>query len=363
MKRFFILMLTAIFLLSAVPQALGDSVPVVATEDLSPIPVIAKENLSPTPKELHHYMLICLDEKEVTDLTNPARMNTDGLILVTVDDIAHRVMLTIFVRDMLIQRPDGKYDRINNIMRQMSPNGDGRQGIQMLIDTINSHFDLQIEKYIVVDWQKIYNIVDAVGGVDIPLTARERNRINSYPKVPTLPAANADGTTHLTGQQATVYMRIRAAKTAEYTHDDGAVYSDTMEMGRNYRASVVVSTIAEKLKNITYQEAMNLLDVILVNMVYTNMTTDDMLEALDLALQMRGVPVKHINMPVPNPTKQMSDGKWDEIAPKLDSFRKGGYSYCEIEYKKMDVKQINYELNRQKLWEFLLDSFVVVDEE
>jgi LCP family protein required for cell wall assembly len=272
MKRFLSLILLAVLLLSIVPQALAD--------EIEPISVIAKGDLSPTPTGLHHYMLICIDSWKA-DLTKTEGQYTDGLMLVTVDEYTPRVMLTSFVRDMLIQRPDGEYDRINNVMSKMSPN-DGKLGIQMLIDTLNSHFDLRIEQFIVVDFKQVENIVDTIGGVDIPLTARERTRIQSFGT--TLPTENADGTTHLKGYNAVLYMRIRKALTAAYLHADGNVYSDTQEMGRSYRDSVVLSAIAEKLKDISYQDAMKLLDVILVNTVYTNMTTDELLDAVDLAM-------------------------------------------------------------------------------
>ncbi|MBR0229272.1 MAG: LCP family protein [Clostridia bacterium] len=351
MKRFISLILMAVLLLSAVPLALAD--------EPDPIPVIAKEDISPTPKGLHHYMLICIDNWKA-DLSKPEGQFTDGLILVTVDEYAHRVMLTNFVRDMLIQRPDGKFGRINNVMSMMSPT-DGKQGLQMLIDTLNSHFDLQIEKFIVVDFKQVENIVDAIGGVDIPLRSRERTRIQSFGT--SLPAENPDGTTHLKGYAAVLYMRIRKVATQEYLHADGGVYADTQEMARSYRDSVVLAAIAEKLKDITYQDALKLMDVILNNLVYTNMTTDDMLNAVDLALQMRGTPVEHITMPVNNPSRQKADGTWYEISPTPENYRKENLSYCESSVNGMAVKQINYELNREKLWSFLLDSFVVVDEE
>ena len=351
MKRFISLILMAVLLLSAVPLALAD--------EPDPIPVIAKEDISPTPKGLHHYMLICIDNWKA-DLSKPEGQFTDGLILVTVDEYAHRVMLTNFVRDMLIQRPDGKFGRINNVMSMMSPT-DGKQGLQMLIDTLNSHFDLQIEKFIVVDFKQVENIVDAIGGVDIPLRSRERTRIQSFGT--SLPAENPDGTTHLKGYAAVLYMRIRKVATQEYLHADGGVYADTQEMARSYRDSVVLAAIAEKLKDITYQDALKLMDVIQNNLVYTNMTTDDMLNAVDLALQMRGTPVEHITMPVNNPSRQKADGTWYEISPTPENYRKENLSYCESSVNGMAVKQINYELNREKLWSFLLDSFVVVDEE
>ena len=335
MKRLLTLMLAAILLLSILPEAM-------ASDDPDPIPVIAQEDLSPTPTGLHHYMLICVDSW-AADL-NKSGQHTDGLMLVTVDEYAHRVMLTSFIRDMLIQRPDGKFGRINNIMDLMSPkikNGiDGKQGIQMLVDTINTHFDLRIEKFIVVDFKQVENIIDAVGGVDITVTNREASYLKNYSisSTSTTPAMGSGGTYHFSGHAAVIYMRIRKRETAEYLHADGTFHSDNQDFGRTYRDRVVLASIAESLKDISYQDALKLLDVIIANTVYTNMTTDDLLDALNLAMEMRGVPVEHIRMPI--------DG-----------------TYEEFPYAGMATKQMDFVKNREALWSFLLDSFVVVDEE
>ena len=334
MKRILALFMTVLMLLSSLSPALAD--------EPNPIPVIAKNDISPTPSGLHHYMLICVDSW-AADLTKSGS-HTDGLILVTVDEFAHRVMLTSFIRDMLIQRPDGKFGRINNIMDLMSPktkNGiDGKQGIQMLVDTICTHFDLDIHDFIVVDFQQVENIINAIGGVDITITDREANYLRNYPisATSTTPSLSGGGTYHFSGHSAVIYMRIRKVHTEEYLHADGMVYADTQDYGRTYRDVKVLSSIAESLSDISYEDALKLLDVIISNTVYTNMTTDNLLSAVDLAMGLRGVPVEHIRMPIEG-------------------------TYEEFPYAGMATKQIDFEANRKALHDFLLDSFVVVDEE
>jgi len=103
MKRVLSVLLMAALLLS------GSMLSAWAQEP-APIPVIPEEEITPTPKGLHHYMLICIDSWD-TDLKKPGN-HTDGMILVTVDEYARRVMLTSFIRDMLIQRPDGDFGRL-----------------------------------------------------------------------------------------------------------------------------------------------------------------------------------------------------------------------------------------------------------
>ena len=334
MKRAWTLLLVLAVLLASLPAALA--------EEPNPIPVIPKDQITDTPAGIPHYMLICVDSWAADLKTEGA--HTDGLILVTIDEYAHRVMLTSFIRDMLIQRPDGKYGRINNIMDLMSPKVkggiDGREGVKMLVETISTHFDLDIEDFIVVDFQQVENIINAVGGVDITITDREANYLKNYPisASSTTPSISGGGTYHFSGHAAVIYMRIRKVHTEEYLHADGKVYYDTQDYGRTYRDRKVLSSIADSLKDISFENALKLLDVIIANTVYTNMTTDDMLSAVDLAMDMRGVQVEHIRMPIEG-------------------------TYEEFPYAGMATKQIDFEANRGALHDFLMDSFVVVDDE
>ena len=95
MKRMLCLMMTLAVLLSAPPAALADTAP-------RDIRLLTDAEIRQTPKGMHHYMLICVDSW-ATDLNDLGF--TDGLVLVTVDEVARRVMLTSFIRDMLISRP------------------------------------------------------------------------------------------------------------------------------------------------------------------------------------------------------------------------------------------------------------------
>ena len=314
-------------------------------ETPNPIPVMAEEEIRPTPKGIRHYMLICMDSwnaQKHFDTFSPG--HSDGLILVTVDELAPRVMLTSFIRDMLIQRPDGDFGRINNVMgyfnRDEKGNYSGKTGIETLLKVINTHFDLRIEKYIVVDFQQVENIVDAVGGVDIKVTAGEAQYLKNYP-IPyssTTPVMNGPGTYHFSGRAAVIYMRIRKVATAEYLHDDGTVRKDTQDVGRTYRARTVLTTIADSLKDISWETAEKLLDVIVENTVVTNLSVRDMADALDLAMEVKGTPIESIRMPI--------DGTFEPMP-----------------VAGMATQQIDFMKNREALWDFLLDSFVVAEEE
>lgn len=316
MKRFMVLMMAFICLMAAVPSAYADA------DKPNPIPVIPKDEIRKTPAGIHHYMLICIDSW-AADLKKSGN-HTDGMILVTVDEYAGRVMLTSFIRDMLIQRPDGDFGRLNNILDNF---GRGEKGIQALVDTLSTHFDLEIEKYIVVDFRQVENIINAIGGVDIEITAREANYLRNYPlsASSTSPELRGAGTYHFTGHAAVIYMRIR-----KIANIDG----ETQDVGRTRRARTVLTTIADSLKDITYDEAVALLDVILENTVLTNMSVTDTMDALELAMYMKGTDVESIRMPI--------DGTFEPMP-----------------VASMATQQIDYIANREALHDFLVDPFTV----
>ncbi len=318
--RFIALTLLLVTLLD-VPCAVAEDDPYASRGAPNPIPVLSMDEIPPTLEGVHHYMLICIDE---WDAKADDIGHTDGMVLLTVDTVERRVMLTSFIRDMLIQRPDGEFGRLNNVAMYFGAN---QAGIEALVNTINTHFALRIEKYIVVDFRQVERIVDAVGGVDITITDSEAEYLKNYriSASSTTPAIAYGGTYHFSGHAAVIYMRIRKRKT---------ISGATQDVGRTERARTVLSTIADSLKDVTYEDAVRLMDVVLENTVLTNMTAADMTEALTIALDLKGTPVEGIRMPI--------DGTY-ELWPVAH----------------MATQQIDFVKNRQALDEFLFGGFTV----
>lgn len=186
-----------------------------------PIPTIDYDSI-PEPREgLHHYLLLCSDQ-----WTNKL-VNTDGIVIVTLDTVTHRIMLTSIIRDALVERPDGVIGRINYIARNSGP--------EALCKVISQHLGIKIEKYILLNFQMIANIIDYLGGVDITVNASEAAYLRRYPLDPgqTEPTMAQAGTYRFTGRAAVIYMRIRKAGGG----------GDFM---RTQRARTVLSTLADQ---------------------------------------------------------------------------------------------------------------------
>lgn len=307
MKRFLACLLVLICLFSYPPvYASGDP----------QVSVLTAEEIPETPQGMKHYLLVCLD-KWVEDFGN-----SDGMMLLSLDETSGRVIITSFVRDMLVQRPNGRYGKLTSVTKDY--------GIEGLIDTINKHFGIRIEKYILMGWSQVQSIVDAVGGVDLQVTNAEANYLRNYAISPTstTPRMYRAGTYHFKGHAAVIYMRIRKV---------AALNGDTYDYGRTFRARYVLSTIADSLRDISYEKAKALLDAVSQNILKTNLSLYEMMETFNVAFALRGNKVEQFRLPV-----------------------KG--SYKPFTYMNMQTQQVDFEMNRHALWDFMFENVFVVSE-
>ena len=277
--------------------------------DPTPVSTIPYDQLPPLIEGQHHYLLLCVDQwsKKPDNIGN-----TDGIVLVTLDTSARRVMLTTLSRDSLVERPDGVIGRVTYIAANFGP--------EALCRVLSVHFGIRIEKYILFNFSQIKDIVDYFGGVDVTLTANEASYMqrNSVRPAPGQPVISRAGTYHLCGRTAVVYMRIRMG-------DNGGELMRT-----------VLSTLADMCREITYEDARALVDVILQESTLCNMSLSDMVSAMEQAFALRGCTIEELRLPV-------------------DGAHKG------ISYAGMSVRDIDWEKCRASLLHYLQNSFLVMD--
>ena len=78
-------------------------------------------------------------------------------------------------------------------------------GVGLTINTINKQFDLDIQDYIIVNFENLVGIIDELGGIPVKLTEEEAE----YYRQTGMPDINA-GTVTLTGSQALAHARNRS---------------------------------------------------------------------------------------------------------------------------------------------------------
>lgn len=308
MKRILCLLIAAALMLCALP-ALADTP--------KPIETVPYEQLPEPSHGQHHYLLLCADSWNAR-LNNLG--NTDGIVLVTLDTYQHRVMLTSLIRDALVERPDGHIGRVNYIAKNY--------GVEALCKVLSQHFGIKIEKYILFDFGQIANIVDHLGGVDIDVNSSEANYLTAYPLNPgqTIPTMTTKpGSYWFTGRAAVIYMRIRKAGGG----------GDFM---RTQRVRTVLSLLADKCRQISYDDALKLVDSVMENKLDSNMTLKEMQDAMDYAYNLRDCTIEELRIP--------QDGQ-----------------YHAINYAGMAVQELEWPACRESFRNFLGYSFLVYDDE
>ena len=202
------------------------------------------DNIGSAPEELD----VMTDEEQVIggeiinilligqDTRNAAQRGlSDSMILVSVNSETKKLVMTSFMRDLYIDIPGDR----GGYYRQRLNTAYAVGGMEKLDATISYNFGVEIDNNIEVDFSGFQTIVDAMGGVDVTLTAAEaKHLMGKYPHW-TL----TEGENHLTGEQALAYSRIRAIDSDFY---------------RTERQRVVLNKLFEKVRDLNVTELLSL---------------------------------------------------------------------------------------------------------
>lgn len=129
----------------------------------------------------------------------------DSMMLISFDREHGCIKMTSFLRDSWVYIPIAdKKQRLNAACTYGGYSG--------VVDTIEYNFGVQIDGYVVADFEMFKIMVDSIGGVEIDVTEKEAKEVTNHPGRygdVTLEA----GTHNLTGEQALAYCRIRKIDT------------------------------------------------------------------------------------------------------------------------------------------------------
>lgn len=167
------------------------------------------------------------------DKLNDGRQRSDTMIIASIDSTG--VKLTSIQRDLKVPIEGHKDNKINAAYAY--------GGAELAMKTVNQVFEMNITKYVVVDFTALVKMVDALGGLDVDITEQEMNHINknvvdSYsvfgPLGYTATELKTYGEkTHLDGLQSLGYARIRKLDS---------------DFGRTSRQRTVINLMIQKLK-------------------------------------------------------------------------------------------------------------------
>ncbi len=209
---------------------------------------------------------------------------SDVMLLLTFNKKNQKLVMASLLRDSYVAISG--YD--NNRLNAAYAFG----GTQLLYNTIKANYGIDVDHSVVVNFYLVMDMVDAVGGVDIELTADEIKEMNKYiasenrllledQTVDQLDASDA-GMNHLNGKQALAYCRDR------YTGND---------FSRTAHQREVMMAIYDEIKDQSIVELNQMVETFLPQ-ITTDLSYGDCLYLLSLMPGIKDYTIDSFSLPV-----------------------------------------------------------------
>lgn len=215
---------------------------------------------------------------------------SDSMILVSVNEETQKIHLSSIMRDSYVAIPGRSNNRINAAY--------AFGGGSLLLNTIESNFAVDVDRYVAFDFYSFVDVVDSMGGIEIEVSdaeipvlngyVRELNRLNGRAEDTYL--VTKSGLQLLNGTQALGYARIR--------------YVGNGDFERTERQRIVVQKLFEKAKTMNLLELNDLLNILLPE-VKTNLTQDEILSLALKAVTYLSYDMDSLRIPVDGSYKSM----------------------------------------------------------
>lgn len=250
-------------------------------------------------KMIENILLIGLDG---TNDKLPKR--SDTMIILTIDKLNKSLKLTSLARDTLVKIPGRGEEKLTHAYAY------GQE--ELLMQTINENFDLDIKDYAVVNFKSFIDIVDIIGGVDINVNEKEIHHLNEVIKecygvnhedTKNIEYITSSGNHNLNGYQALAYARIRKLDT---------IYK------RDERQRLILTNIAHKLSDVSISKYPQIAKSILRH-IKVNIAFNKIIDLAFIAHELASYDISQLEFPISEYREESRIGekgtyvvKWDK---------------------------------------------------
>ena len=190
---------------------------------------------------------------------------SDSVMLVTIDSKNKDIKISSIARDTYVDIPGYSKEKLTHAYAY--------EGIDLLKEVFKENFDLDIDKYIAVNFVSFMDIIDELGGVEVNVEEKDIKEINKYIDACYGYYKNKDekekeyikeaGVQRLNGYQALAFSRIRYTDSAfarDNRHREVAqsVYKEFAQKGVDTYKRCADIVLNNTKTNISPMEMMNL---------------------------------------------------------------------------------------------------------
>ena len=220
------------------------------------------------------------------DGTNIDKGNrSDSVMLATIDSKSKQLKITSIARDTYVDIPGHGYEKLTHAYAY--------GGIDLLKEVFKNNFDIDIDKYIAVNFISFIDVMDEIGGVEVDVKSKDIDEVNKYidacyqyygdrsnkePKK----YITEPGVQRLNGYQALAFSRIR--------------YTDSAYARDNRHRDVAQSVYNEFLKQdpMMYKKAA---DILLEN-TKTNISPMEMIDLGYTVYNIKDSKIEQLEFPI-----------------------------------------------------------------
>lgn len=289
--------------------------------DTNPIeknPYVNEADLKSLP-EIQNILLIGTDARAGED---PQKTRSDTMLIITVDRKHEQIKITSILRDMYVDIPGYRKDKINA--------AHSHGGTQLLIHTLESDFKIKIDGYVMVTFEIFTELIDSLGGVDVEITKKEAKYINSHDHMAqedlaAFPKKLEAGMQHFNGQQALWYSRIR--------------YLDS-DFQRTARQRKVLSALFNRAKSQDISKLIGIAKKILP-MLHTSYDAGELLSLSTLAPKLLTYEIVEQQIPAQGAYKSETHRGQDCLVPDMQKNKEilQNFIFEKVEPKETETKK------------------------
>ncbi|MEF9991072.1 MAG: LCP family protein [Romboutsia sp.] len=230
-------------------------------------------------KGITNILLIGTDGRTVEE-----EARSDSMMILTVDNKNKSLKLTSLARDTYVDIPGYGKQKLTHAYVY--------GGINLLTETLENNFELDIQNYAVVNFFSFMDIIDTLGGVTVEVKSSEIPELNKFinetysmntnPNKGKIQYVKSSGDQKLNGYQALSFARIRKNDSA-------------LERDRRQRA--VVQGIINGVKDLSIAKYPQLIDSVLPY-VKTNMKPGNIIGLGSTVLSIGNLDIKQMEFPI-----------------------------------------------------------------
>lgn len=257
------------------------------------VPIIKEEQIQ---DYVFNVLLIGTDSRD----PNAEVGRSDTMMLVSYNQLENKATIISFMRDSLLEIPGYGQSKLGHTYAY--------GGAGLTINTINQTYGLDVQNYVTINFENLENVIDKIGGIEVPITAEEAALYNAYGK-----KYIHEGINVLDGDDALMHARNRSLDS-----DFGRTRRQRSVMNGIYRKIMQTKDPADLLTLINY----------CLTQVKTNMDVDVIYDMAMKVLASDNLTVQQTSIPAAG-------------------------TYTDGTYNGMAVLNIDIEANKEVITEFL----------